>query len=159
MFVVAMLVAACMACSSKKPVQKTVPVASCVGDPKYEQVKITIEHDKTGAASSFGDIPPVTIYLNPDVSQPTHRGKVCWVIEPVTSDGNPTPLLTSLILSSKDGTPAFEKWTTKQKMPGDPLYIPSGVPNKKIPSPGWGYGLKYGGISVDPVIIIIDDSH
>jgi hypothetical protein len=79
------------------------------------------------------------------------------VIEPLDSNGNPTPLLTSVFLTSKDGTAAFEKWTKKQKMPGDPLYIPSGLPIKK--NPGWGYSLDYSTISVDPVIIIIDDSH
>jgi hypothetical protein len=157
MLTIAMLVAVCTACSSKKQVTTTSLVASCVGDAKYEQVKIRIEHDATNepAKATVPVIPAVTVYMNS--TDPAHKEKVCWVIEPVDHNGNASQLWTSLLLFSKDGTAAFEKWTKKQKMPGDPFYINSGKPIKEVPSPGWGYSLKYGGLDIDPVIIVIDD--
>jgi hypothetical protein len=159
MLTVALVVAVCTACSSKHPVQQTAVAGPCVGDAQYEQVKIRIEHDATNAPANatIPVIQPVTIYWEPDSTKPTHKGKVCWVIEPVDSNGTPSQLWTSLVLESKDGTALFDKWTKKQKMPGDSLYINAGTRNKKTPK--WEYSLKYGGLEVDPVIIVIDDTH
>jgi len=154
MLIVSALVAACMACASKQQPQLT---GSCVGDPKYEQVKITVEHDNANEPSDINIPSPVTIYLNPDSTMPSHKGQVCWIIESTKLGGPITKIYKALYVKSHDGTALFDSWTTKKKLPGDSLEIASGLPNQK--HSGWKYDLKSGGVDVDPVIIVIDDSH
>lgn len=143
-----------MACAGKQQAKLT---GSCVGDSKYAQVKITIEHDNAGVPSDILDVPPVTIYMKPDPSIPSQKGRVCWVIEPTDANGLLPKLSKSLYLKSHNGTALFGTWTTKKKMPSDGLELASGLPNGK--NPGWKYDLKCGGVDVDPVIIVIDESH
>jgi hypothetical protein len=157
MLIVATLVATCTACAAKHP--KMLTTASCVGDSNYEQIKITIAHDVSGAVSDIAlDRPDVTIYFPPNPKHPEQKGQVCWAIVPNDTNGPLPALKHVLVLESKDGTTPF-KWKAKKKYPREPLEISSDLPLALTTKDGWHYRLKSDKFEVDPVIIVIDDSH
>ena len=155
--VVGTLVALCAACSSKHPAKPTAAAVSCVGNSNFEQIKVTIKHDLANKPTDVDvDREEVTVYMEPDVGMPDHKGQVCWVIEPVNPGGPMNKLYEPLSVISKDGTVQFGTWTTKKRSAGKILHLESDIPNYEN-KPGWEYILKCGTIQLDPVIIVIDD--